>query len=219
MKGIMNLTKDKVKLVGYTFALSLLIPPNIGLNILGLNFEDLPLILLFVYFFYIKIEDYKKNTLDKFDIYFLVFLLFFILYTNLFVDNIEIFNQTNLRFYFYFVLAYLVVNNFDNNKNNILKIFETLFLVMVINFLIILTKLQVNGNLNGWISNNTSSNNPFTSGRLGGIQGGGPNVIGIISAICSYLSFYKIINSGNYLSYIITNKANTFFLFISIFDT
>ena len=56
---------------------------------------------------------------------------------------------------------------------------------MVVNLLIILTKLQVNGNLNGWISNNTSSINPFTSGRLGGIQGGGPNVIGIICAdIC-----------------------------------
>ena len=34
----MNLTEDKVKLVGYTFAISLLIPPNVGLNILGLNF-------------------------------------------------------------------------------------------------------------------------------------------------------------------------------------
>ena len=48
MKGVMNLTEDKVKLVGYTFAISLLIPPNVGLNIMGLNFEDLPLILLSV---------------------------------------------------------------------------------------------------------------------------------------------------------------------------
>ena len=115
MKGIMNLTQDKVKLVGYTFALSLLIPPNVGLNILGLNFEDLPLILLFGYLFYIKADDYKRNNLDKFDIYFLIFLFTFILYTNLFVENKELFNQTNLRFYFYFFLSYLVINIYDKN--------------------------------------------------------------------------------------------------------
>ena len=79
MKGVMNLTEDKVKLVGYTFAISLLIPPNVGLNIMGLNFEDLPLILLFGYLFYLKLDDYKKNNLDKFDIYFLIFLSVFIL--------------------------------------------------------------------------------------------------------------------------------------------
>ena len=48
MKGIMNLTEDKVKLVGYTFAVTLLIPPNVGFNIIGLNFEDLPLVFLFI---------------------------------------------------------------------------------------------------------------------------------------------------------------------------
>ena len=89
---------------------------------------------------------------------------------------------------------------------------------MFVNFLIVIFQVQIGGEINGWILNNTASTNLFTSGRLGGLQGGGPNVIGIISAICSYLSFYKIINSGNYLSYIITNKANTFFLFISIFN-
>ena len=123
MKGIMNLTEDKVKLIGYTFSISLIIPPNVGLNILGLNFEDLPLVLLFGYLLYIKIDDYKRNKLDKFDIYFLAFLFLFILYTNLFVENIEIFNQTNLRFYFYFVLAYLVINNFDNKKKQHIKNF------------------------------------------------------------------------------------------------
>ena len=110
MKGVMNLTEDKVKLVGYTFAISLLIPPNVGLNIMGLNFEDLPLILLFGYLFYLKLDDYKKNNLDKFDIYFLIFLSVFMLYTNIFVESRGIFNQTNLRFYFYFFLSFLVVS-------------------------------------------------------------------------------------------------------------
>ena len=54
---------------------------------------------------------------------------------------------------------------------------------MIANFILILGQFNLDGNINGWISNNTSGNNPFTSGRLGGFQGGGPNVIGIICAI------------------------------------
>jgi len=218
MKGIMNLTQDKVKLVGYTFALSLLIPPNVGLNILGLNFEDLPLILLFGYLFYIKADDYKRNNLDKFDIYFLIFLFTFILYTNLFVENKELFNQTNLRFYFYFFLSYLVINIYDSNKNNIINIFEPLSLVMLINFLIILTQFQINGNLNGWISNNTSSNNPFSSGRLGGLQGGGPNVIGIICAISALVCLFNILRSNENLNYLKYNRFNSTIFLVSLFN-
>ena len=218
MKGIMNLTQDKVKLVGYTFALSLLIPPNVGLNILGLNFEDLPLILLFGYLFYIKVDDYKRNNLDKFDIYFLIFLFTFILYTNLFVENKQLFNQTNLRFYFYFFLSYLVINIYDSNKNNIINIFEPISLVMLINFLIILTQFQINGNLNGWISNNTSSNNPFSSGRLGGLQGGGPNVIGIICAISALVCLFNILRSNENLNYLKYNRFNSTIFLVSLFN-
>jgi len=212
----MNLTEDKVKLIGYTFALSLIIPPNVGLNILGLNFEDVPLMILFGYLFYLKIDDYKKNNIDKFDTYFLSFLSVFILYTNLFVENRGIFNQTNLRFYFYFFLSYLVVSICEKNK--IINIFEPLSLVMLINFLIILTKLQISGNLNGWISNNTAENNPFTSGRLGGLQGGGPNVIGIICAISTLVCLFKILNSNKVIDYIKINKFNSLILFISLFN-
>ena len=218
MKGIMNLTKDKVKLVGYTFAISLLIPPNVGLNIMGLNFEDLPLILLFVYLFYLKIDDYSKNNFNKFDLYFFLFLSVFTLYTNLFVENKVIFNQTNFRFYFYFFLSYLVLNIYDSKKNKIINIFEPLYIVMIVNFLIIFTKFEINGNLNGWISNNTAQNNIFTSGRLGGIQGGGPNVIGIISAISAIVCIFKILNSENSFNYLKNDKFNSLILLISLFN-
>ncbi len=218
MKGIMNLTKDKVKLIGYTFSISLLIPPNVGLNLLGINFEDLPLILLFIYLFYLKVDDYKRNNLDRFDIYFFWFFIVFIFYTNLFVENRIIFNQTNLRFYFYFFLSYLILNFYDSGKNKIIDIFEPLSVVMVVNFLIILTNLQVNGNLNGWILNNTAGNNPFTSGRLGGLQGGGPNVIGIICAISAFVCLFKILSSVDYLKFIKYEKFNSFILFISLFN-
>ena len=218
MKGVMNLTEDKVKLVGYTFAISLIIPPNVGLNIMGLNFEDLPLIFLFGYLFYLKLDDYKKNNLDKFDIYFLIFLSVFVLYTNIFVDSRGIFNQTNLRFYFYFFLSFLVVSICDSDKNKIEKIFEPLSLVMVINLFIILTKFEINGNLNGWISNNTAGINPFTSGRLGGLQGGGPNVIGIICAISALVYLFKIINSEVSNMSLKSNKFNLFIIFISLLN-
>ena len=218
MKGVMNLTEDKVKLVGYTFAISLLIPPNVGLNIMGLNFEDLPLILLFGYLFYLKLDDYKKNNLDKFDIYFLIFLSVFVLYTNIFVESRGIFNQTNLRFYFYFFLSFLVVSICDSDQNKIEKIFEPLSLVMVINLFIILTKFEINGNLNGWISNNTAGINPFTSGRLGGLQGGGPNVIGIICAISALVYLFKIINSEVSNMSLKSNKFNLFIIFISLLN-
>ena len=218
MKGVMNLTEDKVKLVGYTFAISLLIPPNVGLNIMGLNFEDLPLIFLFGYLFYLKLDDYKKNNLDKFDIYFLIFLSVFVLYTNIFVDSRGIFNQTNLRFYFYFFLSFLVVSICDSDKNKIEKIFEPLSLVMVINLFIILTKFEINGNLNGWISNNTAGINPFTSGRLGGLQGGGPNVIGIICAISALVYLFKIINLEASNMSLKSNKFNLFIIFISLLN-
>ena len=42
--------------------------------------------------------------------------------------------------------------------------------------------------------NNTESTNLFTSGRLGGLQGGGPNVIGIFCALYSLVCFLKILN-------------------------
>ncbi len=218
MKGVMNLTEDKVKLVGYTFAISLLIPPNVGLNIMGLNFEDLPLIFLFGYLFYLKLDDYKKNNLDKFDIYFLIFLSVFVLYTNIFVESRGIFNQTNLRFYFYFFLSFLVVSICDSDKNKIEKIFEPLSLVMIINLFIILTKFEINGNLNGWISNNTAGINPFTSGRLGGLQGGGPNVIGIICAISALVYLFKIINSEVSDMSLKSNKFNLFIILISLLN-
>ena len=218
MKGIMNLTEDKVKLTGYIFALSLLFPPNVGLNIFGLNFEDLPLIFLFAYLFYIKVKDYRKTNLYKFDKFFFLFLIVFIIYSNLFVQEKEFFNQTNLRFYFYFLLSYLVVSYFDNKKNNIINIFEPLSVVMLINLLIIFTEFEINGSLNGWISNNTAGNNPFTSGRLGGLQGGGPNVIGIICAISALVCLFKILSSANYFKYIKYNKFNSLILVVSLFN-
>ena len=44
---------------------------------------------------------------------------------------------------------------------------------MIANFVLVLFQIPLPGTIDGWISNNTDSMNIFTSGRLGGFQGGG----------------------------------------------
>ena len=62
---------------------------------------------------------------------------------------------------------------------------------MIANFVLILFQISLPGTIDGWISNNTNSTNIFVSGRLGGFQGGGPNVIGIFCAIYSLICLVK----------------------------
>ena len=89
---------------------------------------------------------------------------------------------------------------------------------MLANFVLILFQIQIPGNINGWILNNTASSNPLNSGRLGGLQGGGPNVIGIICAVYLFVCLFKIFNSDNPNKYLIENKVNTFLLTISLIN-
>ena len=177
-----SLSGLKKNIVGKLFALSLIIPPNTGLNFFGINNEDIPLIILFSYLIYKKLQKLKTNKLNKFDLYFLIFITSFILYTSVFTEDINIFNQTNLRFYFYFILSYLIVESLTSSVL-IVNIFESLSTVMIVNFLIIVFQIQISGDINGWILNNTDNESFLLSGRLGGLQGGGPNVIGIICAL------------------------------------
>ena len=66
------------------------------------------------------------------------------------------------------------------------------------------------------MSSNTDSINPFTSGRLGGFQGGGPNVIGIICAVFSLVCIYKLLSAESLFKSIIVDKLNSFLLFVSL---
>ena len=211
----MILQKLNSNIIGTFFAITLLIPPNFGINLFGLNFEDIPLIIIFLILGYKKVQTKKIYHFDKI---FLIFISIFIVYTNIFTKEFELFNKTNLRFYFYFLIAYLIIDFLNESMTKILDIFEPLSLVMFVNFLIIIFQFQIPGSINGWILNNTGSMNPFTSGRLGGIQGGGPNVIGIICAIYSLICINKLLNSQDYLKYFVNFKLQSFFLFISLFN-
>ena len=213
MSGNVILMKINSRIIGTIFALTLLIPSNIGINIYGINFEDLPLIFIFFYLIAKKIKNFENK---KFDRTFLIFIFFFVSYTTFLVDDINFFNQTNLRFYFYFTLTYLCVDYIKTNNNKILEFFEPLSIVMIANFVLILFRIPLSGITDGWISNNTNSTNIFVSGRLGGFQGGGPNVIGIFCAIYSLICVYKLFTSTDPKKYLIENKANTFLLILSL---
>ena len=205
-----------VRSIGLLFATTLLIPPNYGLDILGINFEDLPSIVLFLYLLFKKVRN--NNSASKTDKLFLLFFISFILYSNIFAKNFEIFNQTNIRFYFYFIMTYLCVEVFNNNNESLIKIFEPLSFVMIANFIVVIFQIQLPGTIDGWILNNSGSQNPLTSGRLGGFQGGGPNVIGIFCTLYILLCIYKATTSDSILEYLIRNKLNSFLIIISVFN-
>jgi len=210
-----KLYKFDSKLIGSAFALSLLIPPNMGFDIHGINFDDLPLLVIFLVLITKKLINFK---LEKQDRIFFIFVLSFFIYVNIFVEEINYLNKTNLRFIFYFLLCYLCVDLLFKNNQSIIDFFDPLGIVMLANFVLILFQIQIPGNINGWILNNTASSNPLNSGRLGGLQGGGPNVIGIICAVYLFVCLFKISNSDNPNKYLVENKVNTFLLTISLIN-
>ena len=211
----MYLKNINSKTIGLFLSLSLLIPSNYGLNLGGINFEDIPVIVIFLLLLFKKISNFSLLVFDK---VFISFFISFVLYSNIFTKNFQIFNQTNIRFYFYFLLSYLCVDTVKTSSKGIIEIFEPLYLVMVANFIVVIFQFQLPGTIDGWILNNTGSSNPFTSGRLGGFQGGGPNVIGIICAVYVLVCIYKVLNSTNFIGTLLTNKFNTVLLIISLFN-
>ena len=211
----MNIVKINSKNIGRIFALSLLIPPNFGFDIGGINLEDLPLIILFLFLVVGKIKNLNFSKSDKF---FSGFLIAFIFYTSFISNEFELFNQTNLRIYFYFFLGYLCIDIISKEDNSILSIFNQLSIVMIANFLVIVFQIQLPGFIDGWILNNSGSLNPLSSGRLGGLQGGGPNVIGIICAMYTFIRIQKIINSDDIFLHLLSNKLNSVLSIISLFN-
>jgi len=211
----MNNVKINSKNIGTIFALTLLIPANYGVDLFGINLEDLPLIMLFLVLLFQKIKNFILN---KFDKVFYTFLLIFIIYTSFISSEFTIFNQVNLRFYFYFLLAFLCIDSIEKNKDSLLEIFNQLWIVMLANFFLVIFQFQLPGSIDGWILNNSGSINPFTSGRLGGFQGGGPNVIGIFCAVYALICINNLSTSSNYKKYFFTDKFNIVFLFIALLN-
>ena len=187
-------------LLGLLIAFSTLIIPNIGLGFLGINYEDLPFLLLLSYLlvFYLKT---KKNKEDFLKSTRWLILLFLLLVSSVVSAPENIFNSTNLRFILFLLFAYLIF--FYSSKVD-RKDFLLIPLIVIIpfNFLIFIFKLDfLEGEL-GWLKSNIVPSTLLNSGRLAGIQGGGPNVLGCLLALCALVCFVLILKSQSSIRYL-----------------
>ena len=191
---------------GVLFALSLIIPPNIG-KLFMLEYSDIPTIFLFLILLFLNLKKFK---LDKSDILWVGLLMLFVLF--LFFDWL---NPTSMRFIFYILIGLLVKKVAKNLIINDLELFFLpLILVSLLSLMSFMFNLSYLNNSIGWITNYSDTNNIFFSGRLAGFQGSGPNVAGTIFGFLSILSFYFYKNTRRNF-YQILIFVNLFLFFIT----
>ena len=191
---------------GVLFALSLIIPPNIG-KLFMLEYSDIPTIFLFLILLFLNLKKFK---LDKSDFLWVGLLMLFVLF--LFFDWL---NPTSMRFIFYILIGLLVKKVAKNLIINDLELFFLpLILVSLLSLMSFMFNLSYLNNSIGWITNYSDTNNIFFSGRLAGFQGSGPNVAGTIFGLLSILSFYFYKNTRRNF-YQILIFVNLFLFFIT----
>jgi len=193
---------------------STLIIPNIGLNFFGINFEDLPFIFIFILLLihFIINKSWKSITTKQIWGYLVSLFIFFAIISS----RSNFFNTTNLRFIIYILFGFLVFG-FCKFNNNISKLVKNFFLptslIILCNFVIYLIKYTSPDKNNGWLASNIWPSNLLNSGRLAGLQGGGPNVLGALLGLSTLVFIYLFLNSG-----IFKLKLTYFFiLIISVF--
>ena len=191
---------------GALFALSPIIPPNIG-KLFMLEYSDIPTIFLFLILLFLNLKKFK---LDKSDFLWVGLLMLFVLF--LFFDWL---NPTSMRFIFYILIGLLVKKVAKNLIINDLELFFLpLILVSLLSLMSFMFNLSYLNNSIGWITNYSDTNNIFFSGRLAGFQGSGPNVAGTIFGLLSILSFYFYKNTRRNF-YQILIFVNLFLFFIT----
>jgi len=198
----MNLKKiQSEKVLGTLVAISYLILPNSGFSFFGINLEDAPLILIFIYLSYkfITLEIKKKFSYLSW----ITFIFLFSVYIIIFIGKGDYFNKTNIRFIYFLLFCFLIKNFFESNKSNLINFYKPLAIVTLVNFINIFVKYNFDGSINGWIPSYTNTSNLFSSGRLGGFQGSGPNVFGFIAAVCSIVFIYELLTKEKNISNII----------------
>ena len=168
-------------LLGTLLASSTLILPNVGINFFGINLEDLPFIFasLFFLIFFLNQKKFEKNFQDLIWFYFgILFILF-----SLISSFDDFLNPMNLRFILYILFGYLTYK-FSLSFTNKLKLIKLLLLpigfIPLANLIVYFTKYTSPDLNNGWIKSYLEDTNIFTAGRLAGLQGGGPNVLGAL---------------------------------------
>jgi len=191
------LIRNKVSLVGFLILSSLFVPPNLTPSFLGIDIADGLLLSAFIVLLYNFLIS-KNKEFGLFDYLYLTITLFYFLFSSFYTElGLDILNTTNLRFIFYFLLSYFLFRILITNHSNLdeINFFRTFYILIPINFIFIFLKDSVSIKDVGWISANIDTNNLYLSGRLAGLQGSGPNVFGLISAISVVYFLHKILNN------------------------
>ena len=103
---VKNILKSKEHILGTLLSISLLIPPNFGLNFNGINLEDIPLFVTLLFLIYENVNKKYYQQQSQFDMFFYIFFVIFVIYTTfLSSQNFETFNKINIRFYAYILLS------------------------------------------------------------------------------------------------------------------
>ena len=201
--------------VGFLISFSTLILPNFGLGIFGINFEDLPFLVI-VFFLLANLLVNKSNLTFSHTRIWLFLIAVFIFFALISSVN-SFFDPINLRFIVYILFGYLIYS-YSTISTNKIKFVKYLFLpiaiVSVANFIVYITGYTSFDNNNGWIASNIWPSNLLNSGRLAGIQGGGPNVLGALLGLSTLVFIFYFLRSKDLKSKIIY----IFILFISIFS-
>ena len=188
--------RNKVSLVGFLILSSLFVPPNLTPSFLGIDIADGLLLSAFIVLLYNFLIS-KNKKFGLFDYLYLTITLFYFLFSSFYTElGLDILNTTNLRFIFFFFLSYFLFRILITNHSNLdeINFFKTFYILIPINFIFIFLKDSVNIKDVGWISANIDTTNLYLSGRLAGLQGSGPNVFGLISAISVVYFLHKILN-------------------------
>ena len=212
-KKILNSDKF-IFILGFLIAFSTLILPNFGLGIFGINFEDLPFLIIICFLISHLLINKSLTTLSDSRIW-LGLITVFILF-GLISSASSFFNPINLRFIVYIFFGYLIYtySSFTTNKDKLVRsLFLPISLVSVANFIVYITEYTSADNNNGWIPSNIWPSNLLNSGRLAGIQGGGPNVLGALLGLSTLVLIYYYIKTNELKLKIIYITI----LFISIF--
>ena len=167
--------------LGIFLAISTLILPNVGINFFGINIEDIPfiLVLLFLIVFQLIQKKFEMNFLDSVWIYLGILFILFSLVSSF--NNF--FKPMNLRFIVYILFGYLFYKfslSFRDRSKFVKLLLLPIGIIPLTNLVVYITKYTSPDLNNGWIQSHFELTNIFNEGRLAGLQGGGPNVLGAL---------------------------------------
>jgi len=199
-------------LLGLLVAISLISPPSY-LRLGFIEFSDFLVLLFTVLLFYdfIKNQDYKNVNIKSPQLQLWGFLLVVLSFSLIIYG----FNVLILRLLFYCLLGYLFANFVSQRSIENLEYFIIPFsIVTLLNLVTSIFQLSYVDNTVGWISYFYENPTFLQRGRLAGFQGSGPNVVGGLFTVLTFLNLY-FFKELKKTYFIFLSIANLFLVFLS----